>query len=241
MKKKRFDFSLVLPCYNEEPVFADSVALIKRILSGSSLTWEIIFVDDGSRDDTRRLIAEEVTIDSHCRAIYHAKNKGRGASVADGILIANGTTVGYIDIDCEVSPVYIPDIVRLIASGRADMIVGERIYRVGMAALVRLILSVGYRKLITRLVPTYGIDTESGFKFFNRKKILPILSTCRDPHWFWDTEIVVRAGLAGMIIQAYPVLFTRRTDKVSSVRIIPDTIAYLKNIRRFSQEITSSK
>lgn len=238
MRKKIPDLTLVLPCYRETPVFIGSVDLIVSVLDNSRLTYELVFVDDGSTDGTVELI--EQTVRTHpktMRALFHSANTGRGKTVADGIAAARGSVVGYIDIDCEVSPVYIPYIVRMILENRADVVVGERIYRSSFGSLLREILSVGYKRLVRSLLPTGLIDTESGYKFFNRKKILPVVAKTRDPHWFWDTEIIVRSRLAGLRVTQKPVLFLRRFDKQSSVHIVSDTVAYLRSIVRLRRQL----
>jgi hypothetical protein len=51
--------------------------------------------------------------------------------------------------------------------------------------------------------------------------------------WFWDTEVMVRAVLADLVVREMPVLFVRRIDKASTVRLIPDSIDYLRALRRF--------
>lgn len=230
--KRQLDLSLILPCYNEEAVFTESVAEITRVLSLSRLSYEIIFVDDKSRDRTPELIEKIIKKYPHCRAIYHQANRGRGRTVSDGIKIARGVVVGYIDIDLEVSPVYIPSIVDLIIKRHADMVIGKRIYRSGPESWLREVLSLGYQQLVSKLLNTGGLDTESGYKFFRRSSILPILAKVEHPHWFWDTEVTVFARRFNLKIIEISVLFIRRFDKVSSVRIIPDTIDYLVNIWR---------
>lgn len=236
-KERHYDVSLVLPCFNEEPVFAGSVQFILSTLQSSTYSFEIIFVDDGSTDRTRALITRVCQKNHSCRFIFHPQNKGRGAAVTTGILVAKGDVVGYIDIDLEVSPVYIPDIVSLIKSGKADVVVGKRVYRTSIGSIVREVLSVGYRNLARVCIRTGGVDTESGYKFFNRKKFLPVVQTIKDQRWFWDTESVVRSRHAGLHVVEVPVLFIRRFDKVSSVHIIRDTMEYFGNIWRFRKEL----
>ncbi len=240
MKHHIPDLTLVLPCYNETPVFVGSVALIASILDDSKLSYEILFVDDGSTDGTVELIKKTVSrFPRTMRAQFHTQNAGRGKTVADGIDGARGNVVGYIDIDCEVSPVYIPHIVRMIMENHADGVIGERIYRSSLGSLLREVLSVGYKWLVRTALPTGMIDTESGYKFFNRKKILPVVSHTRDMHWFWDTEIIVRSRLAGLRMRQVPVLFLRRFDKVSSVHIVSDTLSYLRSIVRLRRQLIS--
>jgi len=235
--KKRLDFSLVLPCFNEDPVFEESVASIIQILQTTKFSFEILFVDDTSTDTTRKLIARACKRYSFCRYVFHPANMGRGAAVSTGIRQARAEIVGYIDIDCEVSPLYIPSCVQIIRNNTADIVVGKRIYRTSFSSIIREILSVGYRMIADRILGTDGIDTESGYKFFRRRTFLPVLATIKDQHWFWDTESIVLSRRAGLRIQEEPVLFLRRLDKKSSVRILPDTLLYLKNVWEFSRRI----
>lgn len=234
---KDIALSLVLPCYNEEEIFTESVTKISETLDASGLSYEVIFVEDKSRDATAKLLQDVLKKNKRFRAIFHDANKGRGSSVSDGIRAAKGRVVGFIDIDCEVSPVYIPEMAAMIISNKADMVLGSRIYRTGITRIHREILSAGYRWLADTMIGTGGIDTESGYKFFNRMKILPVLDTCKHTGWFWDTEIVIRAKRAGLRVEAHPVLFLRRTDKTSTVRIFQDTMDYLVALWNFRKEI----
>jgi glycosyltransferase involved in cell wall biosynthesis len=228
---KRPDLSLILACFNEAPHFADSLRQIEEVLSYSHCSYELLFVDDKSRDNTAELIKNAVKKHAHRRAIYHRYNMGRGRTVSDGIQKARGTIVGYIDIDCEVSPVYIPQIIKMMLENeRIDVVIGHRTYRTSLASIIREVLSLGYQCLADQMVGTNYLDTESGYKFFRRKKIIPVLAKAKHPHWFWDTEIIVFARLAGLRVVEVPVLFLRNFDKKSTVRIIPDTIDYIKSL-----------
>lgn len=234
--RRHAELSLVLPCFNESGLFADSVARITAILDLSTITYEIIFVDDYSRDNTRELIETILKTDRQgqkFRAIFHTHNQGRGKTVCDGIRAARGTVVGYIDIDCEVDPVYIPHMVSQIIAHRADVVTGRRFYRTSPQAMLREILSRGYQWLSDAMIGTGGLDTETGYKFFSRKKILPILAKAQNPGWFWDTEIMVYAKRAKLVIVEVPVLFLRRFDKQSTVHLVSDTVGYIRNLRRF--------
>lgn len=231
------DLSLVLACYNEKPIFAESVSRILSTLARTRYTWEIIFVDDHSRDRTPELISQACRRRQECRALFHQVNRGRGRTVTDGMLVAGGRVVGYIDIDLEVSPVYIPEMVDLILSRKADVVIGRRIYRTSPSSLAREILSVGYRLLVDQLLGTGGLDTETGYKFFNRQKIRSVLAKTQHPGWFWDTELMVWARRAGLKVVEVPVLFLRRANKKSSVRIWRDTLDYLLSLWRFRKSL----
>lgn len=238
MKREKPTVTLVLACYNEALIFAQSVARIREAMDAGKFSYEIIFVDDASTDGTQDLIRNICQRVSSYRVFFHPINRGRGKTVADGIMRARGTVVGYIDIDCEVSPVYIPFIVSQILNKKADIVIGKRYYRTSFASLYREVISRGYQRISDLMLSTGGMDTETGYKFFDRKKILPILKTVEHTGWFWDTEIMVRAKRAGLRITEMPVLFIRRFDKRSSVRVIRDSAAYLIHLWELRNKIT---
>ena len=231
------DLSLVLPCYNEEGLFVESVTRIMEVLDASRVSYEIVFVDDASSDHTKRLIREFCARYPFMHAVYHDKNCGRGQTVMDGIRASKGTVAGFIDIDCEVSPVYIPSMVSIILKKYADVAIGRRYYRTSPRAIVREVLSRGYQWLSDKMIGTGGLDTETGYKFFDRKKILPVFSQTHQKGWFWDTEIMVMASRVGLTIVEVPVLFLRRFDKISSVNIIRDTIDYVVQLWLFRKRL----
>ncbi len=231
-----------------------SVSRIRAVLDRSGFFYELIFVDDASRDGTQELITSMTHVSPKAnprgrgaltpgvsRSLFHTRNLGRGRTVADGIRAAKGTVVGYMDIDCEVDPVYMPKMVSMILARKADVVIGKRLYRTSPKAIVREILSRGYQWLSDKMIGTGGLDTETGYKFFSRKKILPVLAKAKHPGWFWDTEIMVYAKRAGLMIVEEPVLFLRRFDKQSSVNIFRDTIEYVIQLWRFSQLLKSPR
>lgn len=237
--KKIIDLSLVLACYNEERIFDESSKCIIDTLRNSPYSFEIIFVDDKSRDSTPMHIRNICRKYKECTAIYHPKNYGRGKSVKDGLLKAHGIVAGYMDIDCEVSPVYIPEIVKVIINGESDVVIGKRIYRTSLRSLMRELFSIGYKLLSTAFLHTGNLDTETGYKFFKRKAILPVITKTCHPHWFWDTEIIVYAIREGLRIREVPVLFIRRFDKKSTVKPVRDIFDYLVNIFKLRKRMKS--
>ena len=232
------DLSLVVACYNEEPLLETSVRQTFEVLDGMRATNEVIFVDDCSTDRTRDVIRRIIAAhpERALRAIEHAVNVGRGGTVADGIRAAAGTYVGFLDIDLEVHARYIPTCLAALQRG-FDVATALRVYKFSWRSLDRYVLSTGYRWLMRRATGVPLQDTETGFKFFRRERILPILQATRDTGWFWDTEVMVRAHYAGLRIVEIPALFVRRFDKQSSVRAIGDTMDYFRKLWRFRRQI----
>ena len=226
--------SLVLACYNEEQVLEESVAEILETLRDLGRPWEILFVDDVSRDRTRELLARIVAAHpgEDLRVILHERNQGRGATVSDGFRAARGEITGYLDIDLEVHCRYIPSLVKAIEKG-ADVATLRRVYLFRVRALDREIMSRGYSWLVKRLLGVPLHDTETGYKFFRRERLLPLLDGVRDPGWFWDTEVMVRAYRSGLAIREIPGAFVRRFDKTSKVSGIRDSVEYFMKLWRF--------
>ncbi len=233
------DLSLVLACYREEGHLLRNVQAMHRYLTGTSLTYEIIFVEDKSPDSTLQEVEKSRTWLAErnvpAPAIYHEQNAGRGKTVQDGMMIAKGAVVAYLDVDLEnlidgLLPMYLK--VRL---DQADVVVGKRHYQERKVRPMRWILSVGYKILVHRILELPVSDTETGFKVFDREKILPVLPTMEDRAWFWDTEIVVRSADAGLRVAEHPIIFLHDPAKASTVSAFSDSVKYLKALWRFAK------
>lgn len=236
----RIKISVIIPCYNEGETFEQSVKKIISVLEKTAYSWEIIFVEDKSSDNTGRTVKKLVQHLKKVRAIFHTKNMGRGRSVSDGINAAKGDICGYLDVDLEVSSKYIPLFIKEVQKG-ADLVVGNRFYENSLKSLSRVAASRIYAQLVKILFSLSVADSEAGYKFFNRKKVLPILEMVNNNHWFWDTELCVKANIAGLRIEQIPVLFVRRSDKKSTVKLFSDTYSYIRELLKLKLEIQKIK
>lgn len=240
MSKSSFDLSLIMPCYNEKKMLTESMVQICDVLNLTKFKYEIIFVDDGSIDGTVEAVKRLTEKNENIRLICHEKNMGRGRTVADGIREAKGRIVGFIDIDLSTPPRYIPSLALEIEKG-ADIATAWRVYKIELKYLPkmfhRVILHKGYRFLVRILLKTNLKDTETGCKFFNRERILPILNEIKNEHWFWDTEVMVRPFLKGYKIVEIPTVYIRRPESGTTVKIFKDTFSYLINLWRFYWEL----
>lgn len=235
----QIDLSLILTLYKEGVIVKSSLARLLELLGKSKLNFEIILIDDASPDETSFLARQATYGKENCRFYKNQKNVGRGGTVSRGIRLAKGKVVGFIDTDLEISPEKIPQAVRLILNGQADVVSGMRTYKFHPSLLFRFILSRGYHLLVRLCLPLPLKDTETGFKFFNREKILPVLAKVEDKRWFWDTEIMALSYQANLKIKEIPVLFKKRLDKKSSVKLFQDSLDYFKKLiklrRRFGK------
>jgi glycosyltransferase AglD len=231
-----YDLTVIIACYNEELLLEESVRQIENILNKTIYKYELLFIDDNSKDKTRELIKKIANGNADRRFFFHEKNIGRGGTVVDGIKAARGKIVGFLDIDLEVHARYIPSMVSAIEQGY-DVATAYRFCSVKMDTFDRDISSRIYH-MITRFYLKIPLnDTETGYKFFNKEKIMPIIEKTKDKRWFWDTEIMAISCFENLKIVEIPCLFLRRKDKKSSVSLFHDSWEYLVDVVRFKSRL----
>ena len=106
------DLSLVVPVYNEEEVIDPFLRVTTAELEQTGLTWEILFIDDGSTDRTAALIAAAVAQEGRIRLVSLSRNFGKEAALTCGLDYASGSAVIPIDVDLQDPPAVIHDLIR---------------------------------------------------------------------------------------------------------------------------------
>lgn len=243
---EKLDLGVILACYNDAKYLKDSIEEIFKVLDMSTLKYEIIFVHDCGTDNSLEVI--ESIIDRHGKTkrfkkIVHEKNTGRGRSIRDGIKASEADIVGFIDVDLDVHPRYIPSMVSAIRHDGYDVATAFRYYKPRLSPLliIRHILSHGYRFISRFLLEESLKDSETGYKFFKREKIMPLINISRYDGWFWDTEIMTYCLYKGLKVKEISCLLDRKEDKTSSVRILPTVLEYFKNLIEFKIYIKKHK
>lgn len=236
------DLSLVIACYNDGPHLEQSLQEIERVMGQTRYTYELIIIDDCSPDGSAEVVkraVEKRAVEkrANARMVLHDKNVGRGGTVKEGMKMAQGRFVGFLDIDLEVHCRYIPTMLAALEQGY-DGAMAYRIYEIhwNLDTFLRHILSVSYRMLVHSLIHLPYKDTETGYKFFQRDRILPVLDQTHSPGWFWDTEIVAQSHYHGLKIAEIPAVFVRRWDKKSTVRPMRDSLIYMRELLRFRKQ-----
>jgi glycosyltransferase involved in cell wall biosynthesis len=204
------ELSLVFPVCDEEdnvgPLLASAVALGRRL--GQS--FEVIVVDDGSRDASASRIAEARARHPEIRAVHHAENRGYGAALRSGLREARGALVFFSDADLQFD---LDEIERLLAhTGSFDIVAGYRSPR--RDPWGRRMLAFGWGRLVNALFALGVRDIDCAFKLFRREVLdaIPIASLGA----FVNTEILVRARAAGFRIRQVPVTHRPRASGVAS-------------------------
>lgn len=242
VKKNYSEVSIILTCFNEGSLLEKTLKEIREVMHGTSFSYEIIFVDDKSQDNSIPRIQSLFKKFPHERLklLINPKNQGRGFSVSRGIKESKAEIVGFIDPDLEIPALYIPHFIRQIKKGH-DLAISWRRYSGELLGLPRVFASHFYSFLVSKKLSLPLHDTEAGLKFFRRKTILPVLKKIKDKHWFWDTEVMARSFFAGLKIKEIPTVVIKNKDKKSTVHLFADTFIYLKNLYAFSNKLKEGK
>jgi polyisoprenyl-phosphate glycosyltransferase len=139
--------SVVVPCYNEEESLVQTHRRLAEVLSDlPALDWEIVYVDDGSSDDTPARLKEIQTADSRVRVVRLSRNFGHQIAVTAGLEHARGQAVVIIDADLQDPPELIAEMVARWREGY-QVVYGKRVRRTGEAPFKILTAKLFYRLL----------------------------------------------------------------------------------------------
>lgn len=162
--------SVVIPCYNEQEVLRATHERLTGVLAGlSTLDYELIFVNDGSRDDTQPILMQLQLVDPHVRVLLLSRNFGHQVAVTAGLEEASGDAVVIIDADLQDPPEVIPEMVQLWQAGN-DVVYGLRVDRQGESKFKLWTAKIFYR-LINRLSETKMPFDAGDFRLLDRRVV----------------------------------------------------------------------
>lgn len=167
---------LIIPCYNEEgslPFFFDAVNDIKKKLTDSVLT--LIFVNDGSRDNTLSVLRNFANNDESVKYISFSRNFGKESAMLAGMKMSTADYVGIIDADLQHSPELIPKMLKAVSDDEYDIAAARRIDRTGEAKL-KSSFSRFFYKIINRISDTNIEDGAQDYRIMKRKVVDAIIS-----------------------------------------------------------------
>ena len=211
--------SLVLPIYNESEVLERNLTQIVRHLDGLGESFEVVAVDDGSKDDSLAIL-ERLGADEPRLSIERMdRNRGKGSAVKHGVLQAKGERVLFMDADLSVGVEAIGPLLQALDDH--DVAIGSR--RVPGARITRrqpwLRETLGrcFTTLTRSLVAPGIYDFTCGFKAFRAQAARSIFERVTQGGWAFDAELIVIAQVQGLSIAQVPVDW--RHEDGSKVRV----------------------
>ncbi|MFC7134124.1 MULTISPECIES: flippase-like domain-containing protein [Salinibaculum] len=228
------EVSVVLPAYNEQATLAETVTITLDTLAEflPEGAYEVIVAEDGCEDRTPEIADELAAEHEAVRHIHSDDRLGRGGALEYAFREAEGETLVYFDTDLATDMAHLEELVESVRTEGYDVATGSR-WMPGNEAdrpAKRGIPSLGYNKLVRLFLRSDLQDHQCGFKAFDRDALVTLLADVEDEHWFWDTELLVRAQRAGFRVREFPVNWTPRGD--SKVDIVRDVFGMGSQILR---------
>jgi glycosyltransferase involved in cell wall biosynthesis len=203
--------TIVIPAFNEASAIRQGLDRIVELKFSEK--YEVIYIDDGSTDETFQIISEYPV-----KCIRHFVNKGYGAALKTGIRKARGEKIVILDSDGQHDPKYIETLIDLLA--QYDMVIGERTadsFQVKNRQGGKRFIKILGEHLVEQKLPDYN----SGFRGFDRKLITEMLHIMPNGFSFSTTSTLAFLK-EGYTIGTFPILVEERQGRSSNVKFLKD-------------------
>ncbi len=174
------DISVVVPLYNEEESITELVDWIVKVMKSNNFTYEIIMVDDGSKDDSWKVIEKLQSENSNVKGIKFRRNYGKSAALFCGFDESQGNVVITMDADLQDSPDEIPELYRMIKQEKFDLVSGWKKKRRD-PVLSKNIPSKFYNWTVRRMTGIKLHDMNCGLKAY-RKNVVKSIEVYGEMH-----------------------------------------------------------
>jgi dolichyl-phosphate beta-glucosyltransferase len=227
--------SVVVPCYNEEQRLPRTIEQIERYLDGTGTSYELILVDDGSTDGTRKVMDAAAANHGSVRIEALPQNRGKGRALAEGVAAARGKEILITDADLS-TPIEELEKLQAALDKGAGVAIASRALRgsrVEVSQPVYRVLMGKAFNLIVQLVLLPGIwDTQCGFKLFRAEVAKDAFGALTTDGFGFDPEVLFRAKQRGVRIAEVPVVWRNSAPtKVSPISSSFDMFRHVVRIR----------
>ncbi len=215
--------SVVFPAYNETNYLDIAVEKTAQTLNEFTNSYEIIIAEDGSTDGTAERSEELAQKYSFVKHIHGEKRLGRGTALKNAFKQSRGEVLVYMDLDLATDLKYLKPLVEAVTVEGYDFATGSRMLPESKVerTLRRSLSSKSYNFLVHHMLGSELRDHQCGFKAFKRGPTLKLLDEIAAQHWFWDTEILVRAQRKGYRIKEIPVQW--KSGRKTKVNLFKDS------------------
>lgn len=138
--------SVVVPCFNEEEVLSVFYKKTSEVLNEiEGITYELLFVDDGSKDHTKDILRALSLKDEHCEFVSFSRNFGKEAAMFAGLKKSNGDYVVIMDADLQHPPVLLKEMYKVVSEEGYDCCAGKRVDRTGEGKIRNFLSHIFYK------------------------------------------------------------------------------------------------
>lgn len=223
--------SVIMPAYDEAENVERAIAETVSTLEQCRVEWEVIVVDDGSKDATFEKASSIARQLDAVRIFTYSDNMGKGYALKYGFQFTHGEQVLFLDTDSDLPPSQIPTFLEYMSNSRNDVVIGSKRHPLSEInlPLFRRFLSRGYY-LVTKVLFNLDIrDSQVGIKLFHREVLERVLPKILVKKYAFDIEVLAIAHRLGYRIMEAPVTLkwhpSREIDFRAVWRMFVDTIA----------------
>jgi len=234
------ELSFVIPAYNEEDSIEITLGTLDGVVKDKRLSYEIVVVDDGSKDETRSRAIKYANRNGHVKVISYTQNEGKGHAIRTGFMQTKGDVVVFADSDMDIDLGTISKYVDALEHG--DIVIASKWHPDSVVSLPlsRKILSHGFNVLVRFLTGAQLKDTQVGLKAMRKSAFANIFPRLFVKRYAFDVELLAVANLYGLRIVQMPAQLTiRQSFRLRDVlRMFQDLlgIAYRLRVTHWYQQ-----
>lgn len=228
--------SVIMPAYMKEDVILDTLKRTEKSIKNLKIPYEIIVVDDGSKDRTKKKAMQHRS--KHVRVLGYDQNRGKGGAIKYGYKSVTGDIVAFIDADNDLCPSQLKNFIMTMKDKNADVVVGSKLHPDSVVdyPYSRRLLSTGYRYFNKILFDLDVKDTQVGQKLFRKEVLDNIMPRVLVKRYAFDLELLVNAKHQGYNIVEAPIRLDydfsgSRMDLKAVSNIFIDTCAIFYRLR----------
>lgn len=245
MENSGVKLSVIIPAYNEEKCIYQNLKRTDKTLKTFCDSYEIICVNDGSSDNTKKEIERAQIGNNRITLVHYDENGGKGKAIKMGVLLAVGEYIAFLDADLDLSPMHLKDFLKRIENSRANVVIGSKMHPKSQLEypFTRKAMSWCYYVMLKMLFHLNVHDTQTGVKLFEADVLKNIINDVQTQGFAYDIEILALANANGAKIVEMPIVlkYTRNNGfsriKVKDiVKVFKDTFLIYKKIKKVAKE-----
>jgi len=184
--------SVVMPGYNEGPCIYVNLLETVSVLHGLANDFEIVFVNDGSRDDTLQNAQKAAEECGNIKIVHCETNNGKGNALKEGVEAASGDYIAFLDADLDLHPSQLKRFIEIMQEEDADVVIASKWHAESQVnyPLRRKIMSFCYYMLLVVLFRLNVRDTQTGLKLFKAPIIKRVMRMILVKRYAYDIEVL---------------------------------------------------
>ena len=237
--------SIVIPAYNEGERIYENLLEMSKLLSSFVTDYEMIVVNDGSKDNTEVEIRRASETVKNIVPAGYQMNRGKGGAIKEGVKCATGDYIAFLDADMDLSPMHLKDFLAKMEETSATAVIGSKMHKDSKVnyPLPRKIMSLGYFLLLKMLFRLNIKDTQTGVKLFEADALKKVMRQVSTDGFAYDIEILALICASGGTIVEMPIeLIFQRTNGWGRIRlsdvmeVAQDTMKIYHNVHRIKKK-----